>query len=172
MNLGVKRGTVKVVLNSEELLEEYEKEKQILSKVFDKIFMEIEHIGSTVIPKINAKPIIDIAIKVENLDTLKETQKRLEQIGYIERVGRLSGRQKVYAKGSDLNVTHHLHIIENGEKDWDEKIKFKNILLTNNLIAKEYSEMKINLATKYSNDRASYTKEKSIFIRKILDQNQ
>jgi GrpB-like predicted nucleotidyltransferase (UPF0157 family) len=172
MSLGVKRGTVKVVLNSVELLAEYEKERQILLKVFDSNFMEIEHIGSTTIPNINAKPIIDIAIKVENIDALQEIQKRLNQIGYIERIGRLSGRQKVYAKGSELNVTHHLHIIENGVKDWDEKVKFKNILLTNILIAKEYSELKINLASKYWNDRANYTKEKSIFIRKVLEQNQ
>lgn len=172
MTLGVKRGTVKVVLNSDELITEYEKEKQILLSLFENNFMEIEHIGSTTIPNIIAKPIIDIAIKVKNVETLDEIYQKLNQIGYIERIGRLSGRQKVFAKGSDLNVTHHLHIIENGEKDWDEKLSFKNLLLTNNKIANEYAELKKKLASKYCNDRASYTKEKSIFIRKILDQNQ
>ena len=171
MNLGVKRGTVRIALNSDELFTEYQKERKILSKIFDNNFMEIEHIGSTSIPDIKAKPIIDIAIKVKTIDNLDGILKSLKQIGYKERVGRLSGKQKVFAKGSDLKVTHHLHIIENGEKDWDEKIKFKNILLNNTLIAKEYSELKINLASKYWNDRSNYTKEKSLFIRKILDQN-
>lgn len=167
--LGVKRGTVNVQDYSNGWNNEYLKEKEILIKVFGDNYLDIQHIGSTSIPGLCAKPLIDIAVLVKDINELDKIPEQLIENGYVERVGRLPGRQKVFAKGGDDNVTHHLHIIEQGEVDWDEKIMFRNILIAQPELMKEYAELKKNLAEKYADSRSGYTKAKAAFIRKVLN---
>lgn len=168
-SLGVIRGTVKIQEHSKDWSNVYEAEKAILVAIFKNNYLAIEHIGSTAIPNLVAKPLIDIAIQVKNIDELGSIPKQLIANGYVERIGRLSGRQKVFAKGGDLNVTHHLHIIEAGEIDWEEKIRFKNILIAQPKIALEYAELKKSLASQFPNDRSKYTKGKAEFISAQLN---
>lgn len=170
MKIGVKRGTVRLQEYTTAWKDEYHKEKLILLDIFGENYLEMEHIGSTAIPNLIAKPLIDIAIKVKDINNLDPITKNLIKIGYIERLGRLNGKQKVFAKGGDLNVTHHLHIIEQDEVDWEEKIRFKNILISNPKIVNKYAELKRKLTSDYQDNRSKYTKIKSQFIRKILDE--
>lgn len=169
MKLGVKRGTVKLQESTTDWSDAYEQEKPILLAIFGKNALTIEHIGSTAIPKLVSKPLIDIAIKVRDIDDLSSIYGRLIEIGYTERVGRLSGQQKVFAKGGDLNVTHHLHVIEQDDIAWEEKIKFKNILNSNPQIVAEYAGLKRELILKYENNRSEYTRIKSEFIKRVLN---
>ena len=167
--LGVKRGTVIIQDYTSDWNSDYLQEKSILLDIFGKDCLEIEHIGSTAIPNLIAKPLIDIAIKVSDISSLNHIYKALLDTGYTERVGRLSGKQKIFAKGDDSNVTHHLHVIEQNETDWQEKIKFKNILISDPQIVIEYGELKRELFLKYHNNRSEYTRGKSQYIRNILD---
>lgn len=169
MELGVKRGTVRIQEYSTNWVKAFEQEKALLLPVFGDNYLDIQHIGSTSIPNLIAKPLIDIGVKIKDIEQLHQIPDDLMALGYIERVGRLKGRQLVFAKGGDLNVTHHLHIIEQGEIDWEEKIRFRNILLANPLIAEEYGRLKKMLAAKYQENRSMYTKSKAQFIRKTLD---
>lgn len=168
MQLGVKRGTVRIEAYSKDWAQAFELEKQILLKIFKDNFLAIEHIGSTSIPNLIAKPLIDIAIQVEDIDQLNDIPNLLVSDDYIERLGRLSGRQKVFAKEGDDHVTHHLHIIEKGEQDWEDKIKFRDILIKQPEIAKAYALLKKELFEKHANNRSEYTKGKAAFIQSII----
>jgi len=170
MDLGVKRGTVRITPYNELWAEIFLCEKERLTGIFGSKILHIEHIGSTSIPNLKSKPLIDIAIQVVDINDLGKITPQLLDIGYEERVGRLQGKQLVFAKGGDANITHHLHIIEKGEKDWDEKIKFRNILLSNPNIVTDYAQLKEELFSKYPNDRHMYTTSKTSFIKNILDQ--
>jgi GrpB-like predicted nucleotidyltransferase (UPF0157 family) len=170
MKLGVKRGTVKIQEYSTNWNDEFLKEKTTLLGIFKENHLDIQHVGSTAVPNLSAKPLIDIAIQIQNIDILNDIPAQLKSIGYVERIGRLSGKQKVFAKGTSENVTHHLHIIEVGEIDWEEKIRFRDILIENPKLAVEYTDLKKNLAAKNSTNRSNYTKGKAQFIRKLLDQ--
>lgn len=111
---------------------------------------------------------IDIAVKVNDIDNLRSIPNELSKIGYFEIFGRLQGRQRVFLKGSDDCVTHHLHVIEKDEEAWDRKNKFRNILLKHEEIAKEYGKLKKLLEFKFPNDRMSYSKGKTSFILETL----
>ncbi len=170
MQLGVKRGTVCLQEYNPLWPQLYQLEKEKLIGIFGNIALQIEHVGSTSVPHLKSKPLLDIAIQVDSLDMLGNVILLLEEDGYEERVGRLKGKQRVFAKGGDENVTHHLHIIEKGEKDWDEKIKFRNILLSNPDVLESYAKLKESLYQQYSNNRFMYTQSKADFIKKILNE--
>lgn len=171
MKLGVIRGTV--------ILQEYnpywkiafQEEKSFLVSVFKENIIDIQHIGSTSIPNLCAKPLIDIAIKVSKLDVLENEYQKFLQNGYQERVGRLLGKQRVFAKETNRLVTHHLHIIEDGETDWDLKIRFRNTLIDNSELIQEYATLKMELFAKFKNQRLKYTEAKADFIKKVLENN-
>jgi GrpB-like predicted nucleotidyltransferase (UPF0157 family) len=168
MKIGLKRGTVALSAYSETWEHEYECEKKVLKHIFASTIIEIQHIGSTAIPGMMAKPIIDIAIKVESIDKMDSIIDLLLQQNYEERVGRLPGRQRVFAKSINNLVSHHLHIIEDGDADWDFKLKFKQVLLNKPILANEYAQLKLKLASQHQDDRLFYTNQKAGFIKEVL----
>ncbi len=92
MKLGVKTGTVEIQEYSTSWNDEFLKEKVILLEIFKEKYLDIQHVGSTAVPNLMAKPLIDIAIQVKNIDILNGIPAHLKAIGYMERVGRLSGK--------------------------------------------------------------------------------
>jgi GrpB-like predicted nucleotidyltransferase (UPF0157 family) len=79
--IGLKRGTVKLVPYTYKWKEEYEKEEKLLYSVMGKYILDIQHVGSTSIEGLDAKPIIDIAVAVESLDKVECFKDLLENIG-------------------------------------------------------------------------------------------
>jgi GrpB-like predicted nucleotidyltransferase (UPF0157 family) len=145
----------------------------LLSCLPDTIIKRIEHFGSTAIPRISAKPIIDILVEVTSLeDTKKIVVPILTAQGY-EYFWRPSWGDDVppfYAWfiKRDMNGqrTHHIHMVEHNFEHWD-RLFFRDYLIEHPDIAKEYERIKINLARELSNDRVNYTKSKTEFIGKI-----
>lgn len=164
--IGLKRGTVKLSSYSNTWKSLYKKEKGILKstlKNYIKI-IDIQHVGSTSIPKLKAKPIIDIAIGIQILKDGKKCVKSLEKLGYeYEHDAGVKGRH-FFAKGPEKNRTHYLHIEKHNGKLWQNHILFRNYLKRFANIRKEYQKIKEIAADKYKNDRVAYSKEKSKFI--------
>ena len=171
MKLGVKKGTVRLESYSSEWSKVYEIEKDSLLSIFKSYALAIEHIGSTAIPNLTAKPLIDIAIQVQNIDELPIIE-ALTALGYIEKIGRLSGRQRVFSKAEDGIVTHHLHVIEKGEPAWERKLRFKAILLEQPEVVQAYVALKEELKVKYQHERRKYTEGKAEFINVVLTNYQ
>lgn len=114
-----------------------------------------------------AKPVIDIMFGVESLENSKPAIDVMMNNGYSY----FPYKRDVmhwFCKPSDSHRTHHLHLIPFESPLWKERLLFRDILRSNNNIAKEYQELKQCLAMEYANDRELYTEKKSPFIQKVL----
>ncbi|WP_454052771.1 GrpB family protein [Clostridium sp. Marseille-Q7071] len=167
--IGLKRGIVKLVPYTYEWEEEYNKEEKLLYSVIGKYVLDIQHVGSTSIEGLDAKPIIDIAVAVESLDIVDCFKELLENIGYQYRSNAGIEGRLMFAKGTEELRTHYLHIeILNG-LIWKNHIYFRDYLRLHKEYIHQYSELKRNLAIKFSDDRYSYTNEKDKFISMVLE---
>lgn len=148
----------------------YSKEKARILQVFDKSDIEsIEHIGSTAVPGLKAKPTIDILIGISEKVPDDRIIESLRSAGY-EYINKPENPPphmmfvKGYTKQGFKGQAFHIHVRYKG--DWDE-IYFRDYLRNNRKAAKAYEDLKLILAEKYKNDREAYTSEKTKFIEKI-----
>lgn len=146
----------------------FEKERQrLLSIVQPWISGSIEHVGSTSVPGLAAKPIIDIMLGVESLDKSREAISVLTNNSYCY----APYKEEVmhwFCKPSPELRTHHLHLIPFQSRLWNERIKFRDILRSNQEIALAYQQLKLKLAKQYSDDREQYTIGKGPFVQAVL----
>jgi GrpB-like predicted nucleotidyltransferase (UPF0157 family)/RimJ/RimL family protein N-acetyltransferase len=148
---------------------EIEKLREILpsSKIID-----IQHVGSTAIPGMAAKPIVDIQIAAHSLDEMKVIAiPALQKLGYEYWYENPDPERMFFAKGMPpfgVKRTHHVHIVEPTSKHWSGKINFRDYLISHPDIANEYQQLKIKLAQQYAYDREEYTNAKGGFVNKIL----
>ena len=146
----------------------FEAEKNYLMEVIGQwLCGSVEHIGSTSIPGLIAKPVIDIMFGVQSLEESRPAIKILVNNGY-QYFPYKDDVMHWFCKPSDAFRTHHLHLIPYQSQLWQERLQFRNLLLFNPDIAREYSVLKKNLAQRYREDRESYTREKWPFIQRVL----
>jgi len=163
------RGTVKLEPFNSQWAYAFAKEASaIKDKLGPDNIKDIQHVGSTSISGILSKPIIDIAIPVDNLDIADRWQQSLAELGYWYK-GKQSDMpdRRFFAKGPDDDRTVYLHIVT--KEEFNRLIKFRDTLRNNKDLANEYSVLKQELAKKYSKDRESYTKAKDEFIQEIIN---
>lgn len=130
--------------------------------------IELHHIGSTAVPGIVAKPIIDILGVVPTLDALDARTERLEALGWVAR-GELGipGR-RFFRMDDDAGVrTHHLHVFAEGSPEITRHLDFRDWLRTHPDDAAAYAALKRSLAERFSDERGAYTDGKTEFIRSI-----
>ena len=139
------------------------------ARLKDLPFLAIEHFGSTAIPGLQAKPIIDILAKVAALPMAKEKLRLLADLGYA--IGESGMRNRLYLR-KELAADQpalHLHIL--AESDWDlahERL-MRDHLLARPDQARAYGALKDRLAIEFRDDREAYTRAKTEFIQKIVD---
>lgn len=165
--IGLKRGVVILVKHTPKWKGSFEEEKRKLKKIFGVSVLDIQHVGSTAIPGILAKPVIDIGIIVPFLNEAKQSAKALRKIGYIQkkddRIDRL-----FFTKGPEKKRTHYLHIGEKGSGYVEDMILFRDYLRKHRRLANEYSELKEGLYKQYGDRRNLYTAQKEKFVKEIL----
>ena len=148
----------------------YEKEKKVILDLFHKSdFVSIDHIGSTAIPGLKAKPTIDILFQVSEQIDIQNLEHVFQSLGYqLTKQPDNPPPHMTFVKGYTeqgfRGQAYHVHIRYKG--DWDE-IRFKDYLLNHKEVAKEYETLKLKLAGRYKNDREAYTDSKTDFIEKI-----
>ena len=173
--IGLKRGTVKLVPHNPKWSELFDDEKQLLKNTFGDIIIAIEHIGSTAISGIPAKPIIDMNIGVESLEVARSMKEKFEKLGYEHRPfvpGKTKDElkwQELYVKGPEAKRTHHVHVTVYGNNYWKNDLLFRDYLRKNPVRVKQYGELKEALAQKHADDRGTYTKVKEQFINETLE---
>lgn len=167
--LGVKRGTVRLVPHNPNWKSLFEEEKKLLLATFPNIILKISHGGSTAIPNIPAKPIIDMFAVVRSLSDADAIKDDLEKLGY-EYVGeRGVPERRLAVKGPEERRTHHLQFVEETSKEWTNHILIREYYLKHPEVAEEYAKLKQELAQRYSDDRASYTSSKESFITSVIE---
>lgn len=124
----------------------------------------IYHIGSTSVPGIKAKPILDFVMEVENMEKLIQESPKLEGIGYVSKgeYG-IPGRQ-FFTKDTHGERTHHLHVFQSGHPDIERHLVFRDYLRANPEAARAYEELKEQLAERFPDKSNMYTEAKSDFI--------
>jgi len=128
----------------------------------------IEHVGSTAVPGLAAKPIIDIMIAVRSLDTSRGAVHALASHGYLYAPYRAEVMHW-FCKPSPAFRTHHLHLVPLGSPLWRERLLFRDYLRRHPATADEYAVLKRHLATVHPGDREAYTDAKGPFIRAVLE---
>jgi GrpB-like predicted nucleotidyltransferase (UPF0157 family) len=146
----------------------FEKEKELLEKTIkDWIVGGIYHVGSTAVPGLSAKPIIDIMVGVRNLEEAKACIPLLEKIEYYYYP--YKPEQMIwFCKPSPYKREFHLHLIPYESKLWRERLVFRDYLRKHADAKEEYQRLKIKLADKFTDDREAYTDAKSEFVNSIL----
>lgn len=169
--IGLKRGTVKLYEHEEEWEIEAQNTITKLRKILGNIIKDIQHVGSTAIPSIKAKPIIDIAIAVDDFNEILAFEKDLKNEGFYYRPNSDLGKQLLFASGSYYEgtgnlQTHFIHIVKTESMDWINYINFRDYLNNNLSVAKEYEMLKESLALQFSidNGREKYLEGKHEFI--------
>lgn len=143
---------------------------QILGVMGDKNAI-IEHIGSTAVPNLAAKPIIDMMIGVKDLITADACIKPLETIGYeyVQKLEAQFPHRRYLHKGPNLPNKHfHLHMVEINSDFWHKQLFFRDYLREHPSASTDYQRLKENLAKQFQNDVFSYCEAKSEFIQKVL----
>ncbi len=150
----------------------FEQEKQQLLKTLHQWSIVIEHIGSTAVPGLDAKPIIDIMIGLESLSCINHAFiTALAQLGYeyVPEYEKEIPERRYFRKNSkELTRTHQIHIAQKESEFWRRHLVFRDYLRDHSGTMEEYSILKRQLARIY-NDTQDYARAKSDFIQKILE---
>jgi len=128
----------------------------------------VEHVGSTAVPGLCAKPIIDILTGVPDLGVADRCVPALVALGYEyfpQHETTMPERRYLDRIGEPLS--YHLHVVANGGDFWQRHLAFRDYLRAHPAAAAEYDRLKRELAQRYRNDREAYTNAKTGFIRSI-----
>ncbi|MBW8060257.1 MAG: GrpB family protein [Solirubrobacterales bacterium] len=128
----------------------------------------IHHVGSTAVPGLKAKPIIDILVGVRDLEESQECFEPLARLGYLY-APYLPDEMHWFCKPHPSRRTHHLHLVPAGARRYADELAFRDRLRADPRIAADYGALKRMLAERFAQDRESYTAAKSDFIRRVLD---
>ncbi|NHJ39465.1 MAG: GrpB family protein [Asgard group archaeon] len=147
---------------------QFETEKKLILETFQNFIIHVEHVGSTAIPGISAKPIIDIMIGIESLTEIDEYIELFKTIGYDINPdwNKDFPNQRALDKYEN-GMKIHLYIVEFNTERWLKNIHFRDYLREHPEVAEEYNKLKLELVEKYRDDREAYVSGKSQFIKKI-----
>jgi GrpB-like predicted nucleotidyltransferase (UPF0157 family) len=143
-------------------------ERDAVAKVFSPSSVEIEHIGSTSVPGLGAKPIIDILLGAPTLQLIEEHIAQLERLGYryIPEFEKELPHRRYFDRPS-----FHLHAVERESAFWREHLAFRDALRSDSALADQYAELKRRLSGTFGADRAGYTDAKAPFIKQVIHAN-
>jgi len=168
--LGLKRKTVQLVPYNPVWQRLFAEERLALQKVLGDKFIAAEHVGSTAIPDLKAKPILDVLLAIQDLNDWKWLKEPLAKLGYeFRRDFRSEQGHILFVKGPEENRTHYLKVTELNSAFWTEHILFRDYLVNNPQYREEYQKLKENLLLTHKGNREPYTIGKAGFIRKILE---
>ena len=144
----------------------FKNEAQTIKSALAEVVVEVHHIGSTSIPDIYAKPIIDIMIEVSSLDIIDEEAHHLERIGY-EAMGEFGIAGRRYFRKSDSKGVRQfqIHVFVARSQGALRHLAFRDYLLAHPDRAQKYSSLKRKLAEQYSADIEAYIDGKDPFIK-------
>jgi len=143
-------------------------EKGRIRAAFGGLAKDIQHVGSTAVPGLAAKPIIDILLALEDLTETSAYLVRLEELGYANVPHNEDAERRFFLKG--MPRTHHVHVVRFGGWTYWKHLLFRDYLLDHPSTVKEYELLKRTLAERFRDDRSSYTEDKSEFIESVIAQ--
>jgi GrpB-like predicted nucleotidyltransferase (UPF0157 family) len=155
-----------------------QEKEHLLSCLPCDLIRRVEHFGSTAVPGLAAKPIVDILVEVADLETTRsQIAPVLEAQGYdyFWRPTHGDDGPPFYAwfikrDPKSGTRTHHIHMVEAGFVEHWDRLLFRDYLIEHPQAAREYESLKLHLASAYANDRVAYTKGKTEFVVRMTQQ--
>ena len=169
--LGLKRGTVKLTAHQDEWAKEAAKTIRELKYLLGNAAVDVQHIGSTAVASVCAKPVIDIAVGVRELNDILPYIEALRKNGFIYRGEDVPG-QLLFAAGDfakDIR-THHIHVVKWRGNEWNNYINLRDYLNNFPEKAQQYNDCKRKLAECFSDNRKCYTEGKQKLIESLLEE--
>jgi GrpB-like predicted nucleotidyltransferase (UPF0157 family) len=146
----------------------FERERDLLWRVIGTwVVGDIHHVGSTAVPGLDAKPIIDILVGVEDLATSRGCFEPLAEHEYLH-APYLPDEMHWFCKPEPSRRTHHLHLVPRELPRYRDELAFRDHLRSNPEKARGYAQLKHQLATRFAHDREGYTNAKADFIERTL----
>lgn len=163
---GLRRGTVALYRHDPAWIREGMRITKTLSRLFGQDARGCAHVGSTAVPHISAKPIIDIALAVPSLEAARARIPEMRRLGYTYVPEGETERQLLFSRrvGDGTIVTQHIHVVLAESREWNDYLAFRDYLKGRPDIAREYEAKKRELLARYPNDREAYTAGKASFI--------
>jgi GrpB-like predicted nucleotidyltransferase (UPF0157 family) len=151
-----------------------ERERSTVAGVLAELANDVQHVGSTAVPGLDAKPILDIAVALDPTQKLsnRAIAGRMESAGYhfVTDSGPDGGLLFVRAQGDIRTV--HVHVISADDPEWARYIRFRDLLRTRPELRRSYERLKHQLAVRFAGDRTAYTDAKAVFVAEVLQVEQ
>ncbi|MGD7021212.1 GrpB family protein [Rossellomorea vietnamensis] len=163
--LGLPRGEVFIVPWSDKWESEFEREREQIHRVLGSR-VKVHHIGSTSVRNLKAKPIIDIALEIEDFNTGEKFALPLEGLGYSYRGTNILPDRHYFNKGEPR--THQIHMYQRGSQYLIQQLKFRDHLRNNEQDRKNYEELKLQLTQQNKRDKHQYADDKTEFVSEVL----
>lgn len=142
---------------------------EILSGI-GQFVVAVEHVGSTSVPGLGAKPVIDMMVGIRSLDDAPQCVGPLAALGYEygPEHEAIMPERRYFRRGRSDASTHHIHMVEPASDFWERHLLFRDYLRAHTAAAREYEELKRRLAALHGSDRGAYTDDKTDFIESII----
>lgn len=148
----------------------FEKEKEAILAALGSRVLVIEHMGSTAVPGLTAKPVIDIAVGIQSLADAPALIPYIEQLGYTYEpaLEQLIPERRFFWKGTPAVHTYHLHLAEVDNPVLLRPLRFRDYLRRNASMAEKYGDLKKELAKRCGQDIGAYVNGKTAFVEQIM----
>ena len=164
--LGVPRNGVSLVNHNENWANEFKKAKKILENIHKDNIIDIQHVGSTAINGIMAKPLLDIAIMFKDISIINLKGMQENGYDYCGDTG-VAGKYFFVLRGEDEVSLQHIHCYAEDSEYFAAQINFRDYINSHPEYAREYESLKQELYKQYPDDRKKYTSGKVAFFNKI-----
>ncbi|WP_084157473.1 GrpB family protein [Oceanobacillus manasiensis] len=141
-------------------------EAKKLHEIFTTEIIEIYHIGSTSVPRLKAKPIIDIMPVVKNVSAVDNFNEQMKAIGYVPKGENGIAGRRFFQKGGD-NRSHHVHVFQNGSQEIVRHLAFRDYLRVHPVERENYAELKEKLAAQFPYNMEAYIQGKNDLVKEI-----
>jgi GrpB-like predicted nucleotidyltransferase (UPF0157 family) len=158
---------IKVVPHDPNWSNLFKAEADELTAIFGQEVAAIHHIGSTAIPNIRAKPIIDILVKVHDIEKIDEFNEAIMELGYQPKGEFGIPGRRFFIKGDDATRTHHVHMFQAGGPEVERYLNFRDYMMAHPEEAQAYSRLKEELVREFPEDIEGYMEGKDGFIKEI-----
>jgi len=150
----------------------FNQERNLLLKALGKAAICIEHIGSTSVPSLAARPVIDIMAGLRDFADADSLVPKVVDLGYtyIREYENVMPNRRFFRKMQNGKDTHHIHMVEIGGEFWERHLLFRDYLRENPKIAAEYALLKKKLARHQWKDANDYAEAKTQFIKGVEEQ--
>jgi GrpB-like predicted nucleotidyltransferase (UPF0157 family) len=152
--------------------EQFRREAAKIAAIFGPELISIHHIGSTSVPGLSAKPIIDMMPVVRDIEKVDMLNPAMIELGYVPKGENGIPGRRYFTKGGDANRTHHVHAYASGNPEVSRHLDFRDYLIAYPEEAQHYATLKAELARQFRNDIWGYMAGKDSFIKETLRKAQ